>query len=162
MRLMTLDMRLVTLVPNHLSTVKNYQSTTSISHPYSSLFTTFHPSNLKTTTLHQSGEGKRGVEVKKRVAARRKWVKRGAEQHGRRWYGEKKRCREGQRGAYRHQSLIIYRPSLSPPMPNHLSTPHSRHQSLIICLLINFTNFTTHFLVSMTVREGWKRGKKRG
>ena len=32
------------------------------------------------------------------------------------------RCREGERGAYRHQSLIIYRPSLSPPMPNHLST----------------------------------------
>ena len=71
-------MRMLILVPNHLSTVKNYQSTTSISYPYSSLFTTFHPSNLKTTTLHQSGEGKRGVEVKKRVAARRKWVKRRA------------------------------------------------------------------------------------
>ena len=89
---------------------------------------------------------------------RRKKMKRSADDHRRRWYGEKKRCREGQRGAYRHQSLIIYRPSLSPPMPNHLSTPHSRHQSLIICLPINFTNFTTHFLVSMTVREGWKRG----
>ena len=60
------------LVPNHLSTVKNYQFTTSISHPYSSLFTTFHPSNLKTPTLHQSGEKKRGVEVKKRVVARGK------------------------------------------------------------------------------------------
>ena len=33
-----------------------------------------------------------------------------------------------------------------------------RHQSLIICLPINFTNFTTHFLASMTVRKGWKRG----
>ena len=29
---------------------------------------------------------------------------------------------EVKRGAYRHQSLIIYRPSLSPPMPNHLLT----------------------------------------
>ena len=77
-------MRMLILVPNHLSTVKNYQSTTSISHPYSSLFTTFHPSNLKTTTLHQSGEGKRGVEVKKRVAARRKWVKRRVEMRMRR------------------------------------------------------------------------------
>lgn len=36
----------------------------------------FYPSNLKTTTLHQSGEGKRGVEEKKRVAARGKKVKR--------------------------------------------------------------------------------------
>ena len=65
-----------TLVPNHLSTVKNYQSTPSISHPYSSLFTTFHPSNLKTTTLHQSGEEKREVEVKKRVAVSGKKMKR--------------------------------------------------------------------------------------
>ena len=63
---MTLDMRLLTLVPNHLSTVKKYQSTPSISHPYSSQFTTFHPSNLKTTTLHQSGEEKRGVEEKEK------------------------------------------------------------------------------------------------
>ena len=73
-----------TSMPNHLSTLKKYQSTPSISHPYSLLFTTFTPSNLKTTTLHQSGEEKRGVEVKKRVAARRKWVKRSAERHGRR------------------------------------------------------------------------------
>ena len=57
---------------------------TLITHPYSSLFTTFHPSNLKTTTLHQSGEEKRGVEVKKRVAARGKKVKRSAEYHRRR------------------------------------------------------------------------------
>ena len=57
---------------------------TSISHPYSSLFTTFHPSNLKTTTLHQSGEEKRGVEVKKRVAARGKKMKRSADDHRRR------------------------------------------------------------------------------
>ena len=77
-------MRMLTLVPNHLSTVKKYQSTPSISHPYSSLFTTFHPSNLKTTTLHQSGEEKREVEVKKRVAARGKKVKRGADEHRRR------------------------------------------------------------------------------
>ena len=67
-----LGIEILTLVPNHLSNVKNYQSKTSISYPYSSLFTTFHPSNIKTTTLHQSGEGKRGVEVKKRVARRRK------------------------------------------------------------------------------------------
>ena len=84
MRLMTLDMRLLTLVPNHLSTVKKYQSTPSISHPYSSLCTTFHPSNLKTTTPHQSGEEKRGVGEKKRVAARRKKVKSSADDH-RRW-----------------------------------------------------------------------------
>ena len=57
---------------------------TFITHPYSSLFTTFHPSNLKTTTLHQSGEEKRGVEVKKRVAASGKKVKRGADEHRRR------------------------------------------------------------------------------
>ena len=50
---------------------------TLIMHPYSSLFTTFHPSNLKTTTPYQSGEEKREVEVKKRVAARGKKVKRG-------------------------------------------------------------------------------------
>ena len=79
MHLMTEDLKLLTLVPNHLSTVKNYQSTPSITHPYSLLFTTFHPSNLKTTTLHQSGEEKRGVEVKKRVAAREKKVKRRVE-----------------------------------------------------------------------------------
>ena len=84
MRLMTLDMRLLALVPNHLSTVKKYQSTPSITHPYSSLFTTFHPSDLKTTTLHQSGEEKRGVEVKKRVAARGKKVKRRVEMRIRR------------------------------------------------------------------------------
>ena len=51
---------------------------TLISHPYSSLFTTFHPSNLKTTTPQQSGEEKRGVGEKKRVAARGKKVKRRA------------------------------------------------------------------------------------
>ena len=78
MRLMTLDMRLLTLVPNHLSTVKKQQKITLITHPYSLLFTTFHPSNLKTTTPHQSGEEKRGVEEKKRVAARWKKVKRRA------------------------------------------------------------------------------------
>ena len=78
------ELGMLRLVPNHLSTVKKYQSTPSISHPYSLLFTTFRSSNLKTTTLHQSGEGKRGVEVKKRVAARRKWVKRGAEMRMRR------------------------------------------------------------------------------
>ena len=72
-----LNLPLSTLVPNHLSTVKKYQSIPSISHPYSSLFTTFHPSNLKTTTPHQSGEEKRGVGEKKRVAARGKKVKRG-------------------------------------------------------------------------------------
>ena len=81
---MTLDMRLLTLVPNHLSTVKKQQKMTLITHPYSLLFTTFHPSNLKTTTLHQSGEEKRGAEVKKRVAARGKKVKRSAEYHRRR------------------------------------------------------------------------------
>ena len=81
MHLMTEDLKLLTLVPNHLSTVKKYQSTPSITHPYSSLFTNFHPSNLKTTTLHQSGEEKRGVEVKKRVAKRRKKVKRSADDH---------------------------------------------------------------------------------
>lgn len=75
---------MLTLVPNHLSTVKNYQSTTSISHPYSLLFTTFRPSNLKTTTLHQSGEEKREVEVKKRVVASGKKMKRGAGDHRRR------------------------------------------------------------------------------
>ena len=75
---MVATLSVATLVPNHLSTVKNYQSTPSIQHPYSSLFTTFHPSNLKTTTLHQSGEEKREVEVKKRVAVRRKKVKRRA------------------------------------------------------------------------------------
>lgn len=84
MRLMTLDMRLMTLVPNHLSTVKKYQSTPSITHPYSLLFTTFHPSNLKTTNPHQSGEEKRGVGEKQSVAARGKKVKRGAEYHRRR------------------------------------------------------------------------------
>ena len=73
---MVATLSVATLVPNQLSTVKNYQSTPSISHPYSSLFTTFHPSNLKTTTLHQSGEEKRGVGEKKRVAVRRKKVKR--------------------------------------------------------------------------------------
>ena len=57
---------------------------TSISHSYSSLFTTFHPSNLKTTTPHQSGEEKRGVKEKKRVAARWKKVKRSADDHRRR------------------------------------------------------------------------------
>ena len=72
------------LVPNHLSTHKNYQSTPSISHPYSLLLTTFTPSNLKTTTLHQSGEEKRRVGEKKRVAARGKKAKRGADEH-RRW-----------------------------------------------------------------------------
>ena len=54
---------------------------TLIMHPYSLLFTTFHPSDLKTTTLHQSGEGKRGVEVKKRVAASGKKMNRSAEYH---------------------------------------------------------------------------------
>ena len=73
-----LGIEILTLVPNHLSTVKNYQSTTSISYPYSSLFTTFHPSNLKTTTPHQSGEEKRGVEEKTRAAAREKKMKRRA------------------------------------------------------------------------------------
>lgn len=90
MRLLTLDMQLLTLVPNHLSTVKKYQSTPSITHPYLSLFTTFHHSNHKTTTPHQSGEEKKGVGEKKRVAARGKKVNRGAEYHTRRWYGEKK------------------------------------------------------------------------
>ena len=67
---------------------------------------------------------------------------------------------------------------ISTPIPNHLSTltftsnaqssidlknqPHSQLHTLIICLPINFTTFATRFLVSMTVREGWKRGKKRG
>ena len=55
---MVATLSVATLVPNHLSTVKNYQSTTSISYPYSSLFTTFHPSNLKTTTLHQKWRGR--------------------------------------------------------------------------------------------------------
>ena len=74
-------MRMLTLVPNHLSTVKKYQSTPSIMHPYSSLFTTFHLPNLKTTTLHQRGEEKIGVEVKKRVAASGKKMNRSAEYH---------------------------------------------------------------------------------
>ena len=100
------------LVPNHLSTQKNYQSTPSIPHPYSSLFTTFRPPDLKTTTLHQSGEEKRGVGEKKRVAASGKKMKRGVAEGLR---GRKK-------GGLHPQSLIIYRPSLSPPMPNHLST----------------------------------------
>ena len=82
-----LGIEILTLVPNHLSTVKNYQSTTSISHPYSSLFTTFHPSNLKTPTLHQSGEEKRGGgsekesggEKEKGVEMRMRRRKRGVE-----------------------------------------------------------------------------------
>ena len=85
---MTEDLKLLTLVPNHLSTVKNYQSTPFIMHPYSSLFTTFTPSNLKTTTLHQSGEEKKGAEVKNGVAARGK-------RSGNEDAEEKKRCREG-------------------------------------------------------------------
>ena len=59
MRLMTLDMRLLTLVPNHLSTVKKYQSTPPITHPYSSLFTTFHPSTPATQQKpHQKWRGR--------------------------------------------------------------------------------------------------------
>ena len=62
---------LVWLVPNHLSTV-------------SSLFTTPHPPNLKTTTLHKKNHTRNGGEVKKRVAARRKKMKRSADEHRRR------------------------------------------------------------------------------
>ena len=38
---------------------------TLITHPHSLLFTTFRPSNLKTTTLHQSGEEKRRLGSEK-------------------------------------------------------------------------------------------------
>ena len=69
-----LGIEILTLVPNHLSTVKNYQSTPSISHPYSSLFTTFTPP----PTLHNKNHTRNGGEVKKRVAARGKKVKRRA------------------------------------------------------------------------------------
>ena len=44
----------------------------------------FYPANLKTTTPHQSGEEKRGVKEKKRVAASGKKVKRRVERHRRR------------------------------------------------------------------------------
>ena len=103
MRLLTLDMQLLTLVPNHLSTVKNYQSTTSITHPYSLLFTSFHPSNLKTTTPHQSGEEKRGVGEKTRVAARGK--------------------RSGNEDAEEEKvGKSVVERCISTPIPNHLST----------------------------------------
>ena len=98
-----LNLPLSTLVPNHLSTVKKYQSTPSIQHPYSSLFTTFHPSNLKTTTLHQSGEEKRGVEENKRVAARRKKGEKGC-------------------GIPQEKEKMRLERCISTPIPNHLST----------------------------------------
>ena len=77
---MVATLSVATLVPNHLSTVKNYQSTTSISHPYSSLFTTFTPP----PTLHNKNHTRNGGEVKKRVAARGKKMKRSAEMRMRR------------------------------------------------------------------------------
>ena len=146
-----LGIEILTLVPNHLSTVKKYQSTPSILHPYSLLFTTFHPSDHSTEQKpHQKWRGREKESDGER--------EKGEKECGTAREMEKKRLKRGKVDGYRHQSLIIYRPSLSPPMPNHLSTPHSRHQSLIICLPNNFTNFTTRLLVSMTVREGWKRG----
>ena len=106
-----LNLPLSTLVPNHLSTVKNYQSTTSISYPYSSLFTTFHPSSPATQQKpHQKwrgsekesgGEKEKGVEMRMR---RKKEVQRRLE-----------RCISTP--IPNHLST-----SLSPPMPNHLST----------------------------------------
>ena len=62
---------------------------------------------------------------------------------------------EVQRGAYRHQSLIIYRPSLSPPMPNHLSTH-------LTPLLQNKT--TPHFHLTSTKKHSkpeWYGEKKK-
>ena len=80
MRLMTLDMRLLTLVPNHLSTQKVNKNQapyhTRIRH-YSLLFTHL-------TTLHNKNHTRNGGTEGKRVAARGKKVKRGADDHRRR------------------------------------------------------------------------------
>ena len=64
------------------------------------------------------------------------------------------RFKEGQRGAYRHQSLIIYQPSLSPPMPNHLST-------YLTTLLQNKT--TPHiFKTTKPLIKEWGKEEKNG
>ena len=133
------------LVPNHLSTHK-LNKNQALYHTriryYSLFFRCFfaYPLLFIPTTW---------VEEKKRVAVRRKKVKRSAEYHTTDGTGRKVGWISTP--IPNHLSTLI-----STSMPNHLSTPHSRHQSLIICLPINFTIFTTHFLVSMTVREGWK------
>ena len=65
------------LVPNHLSTVKNYQSTPSITHPKS----TKPPKKSLPKSINHT---RNGGKVKKRVAAGVKKVKRGADDHSRR------------------------------------------------------------------------------
>ena len=82
---------------------------TLISHPYSLLFTTFPLFFLYSALPH----GWR----------RRKKMKRSAEYHTTEGAEEEKRLKRGKVDGYRGRSLIIYRPSLSPPMSNHLSTP---------------------------------------
>ena len=97
---------------------------TLISHPYSSLFTTFPLFFLYSALPH-------GLR-------RMKKMKMSAEYHTRRWYEEKKRLKRGKVDGYRGKSLIIclphfhlqcliiYRPKkptlLSTTYPNYLST----------------------------------------
>ena len=65
----------------------------------------------------------------------------------------KRRVVERLRGAYRHQSLIIYRPSLSPSMPNHLSTH-------LTPLLQNKNHSTSKQKNNHPERDGEEKGKR--
>ena len=88
MHLMTEDLKLLTLVPNHLSTVKKQQIMTSISHPKS----TTNTKNTTPTTLHNKKPHQkwRGSE-KESGGEREKGEKKGGNEDAE----EKKRCREG-------------------------------------------------------------------
>ena len=106
LQLLTDSMQLLTLVPNHLSTQKSTNPHppyhTRIRH-YSLLFT-------PPTSPHNKNHTRNGGEVKKRVAASGKKVKRSLEYH----------TTEGAEGKKVGKSVVER--CISTPIPNYLST----------------------------------------
>ena len=79
MRLMALDMRLLTLVPNHLSTVNKYQYTPSITNPKSTKPPKNHSQNQKNNPTKGLGRRREWKREGKRSGNEDAEEKRGVE-----------------------------------------------------------------------------------